>query len=72
MTELTLSPNLDRVDDFYAELLDAHDGLGEAETHALNAKLILILANHIGSKDVLSQALTAAKATGSKGAGSPG
>ena len=60
MAELILSPNLPQSDDFYAELLSVHDGLSEAETHALNARLILILANHIGDKEVLSAALSAA------------
>ena len=61
MTSLNLRPNLERADDFYACLLEAHEGLSEAETHAMNARLILILANHIGSEDVLSEALAAAK-----------
>lgn len=67
MTSLNLGPNLERSDDFYACLLEAHEGLSEAETHALNARLILILANHIGSLDVLTEALAIAKRT-SKGA----
>ncbi|MGI9509261.1 MAG: DUF2783 domain-containing protein [Geminicoccaceae bacterium] len=61
MTSLNLGPNLDRADDFYAGLLAAHEGLSEAETHALNARLLLILANHIGSGNVLAEALAAAK-----------
>ena len=60
MTTLNVSPNLERSDDFYAGLLAVHEGLSEAETHALNARLILILANHIGSHDVLTEALAAA------------
>ena len=48
MTTLNLKPNIAEVDGFYAALLAAHDGLSEAETHAFNARLILILANHIG------------------------
>lgn len=61
MTELNLSPNFDNCDDFYAALLEAHDGLDEAGMHALNARLILILANHIGDNSVLGQALEAAR-----------
>lgn len=61
MTSLDLTPNLERADDFYASLLEAHEGLSEAESHALNARLILILANHVGSQDVLVEALAAAK-----------
>lgn len=61
MSELTVTPNIARSDDFYAALLAAHDGLNEAEMHALNARLILILANHIGDNNVLEQALVAAR-----------
>jgi len=55
--ELTLTPNIAAPDDFYAALLATHDGLTRAESEALNARLILILANHIGDHAVLSQAL---------------
>ncbi len=48
-------------DDFYAALLRAHEGLDEAETHALNARLILLLANHINDLDTLNEALTIAR-----------
>jgi hypothetical protein len=57
---LNLDPNLDRPDDFYERLLTAHQGLSEQESQDLNARLILILANHIGDLGVLSQALDAA------------
>ena len=63
MSELILTPNLPESDDFYAALLAAHDGLSEAEMHALNARLVLILANHIGDNAVLQQALDAARKT---------
>lgn len=55
------TPNLPDADGFYAELLAAHEGLSEAETHALNAQLVLILANHIGDREVLSAALKLAR-----------
>ena len=51
--ELTLTPNIAAPDDFYAALLATHDGLTRAESEALNARLILILANHIGDQTVL-------------------
>ncbi|TNJ41108.1 DUF2783 domain-containing protein [Phaeobacter sp. B1627] len=62
---LILTPNLDRPDDVYAELLAAHDGLTKAQSDALNARLILILANHIGDQATFIQALTKAKGAGS-------
>jgi len=54
------TPNLADHDGFYAELLAKHRGLTDAESQALNAQLILILANHIGDRQVLSDALTLA------------
>lgn len=61
---LIRTPNLEAADDFYAALLEAHAGLSEAEMHALNARLILVLANHIGSQDTLLEALDVARAAG--------
>lgn len=61
MTLIT-EPHLDAPDDFYEALIDTHRDLSEAESHALNARLVLLLANHIGSMAVLKQALAAARA----------
>lgn len=58
---LNTKPNIDKPDDFYAELIACHDGLDDAQSAAFNARLILILANHIGAPAVLSAALDAAK-----------
>jgi len=60
MPDLILTPNIQGADDFYAELLSAHESLSKAESDALNARLVLVLANHIGDRAVLSDALTAA------------
>lgn len=57
---LKLDPNIPDPDGFYDELLKAHDGLSDAESMAFNARLILILANHIGDRDVLRAALETA------------
>lgn len=61
MTGLNLDPNIPDQDGFYAELIDAHEGLSDLDSQALNARLILILANHIGDREVLRQALKIAK-----------
>ncbi len=58
---LTLMPNIPDPDGFYDELLHAHDALNDQESEAFNARLILILANHIGDRAVLRAALEAAK-----------
>jgi hypothetical protein len=50
-----------RGDDFYEHLVGAHQGLSEPESAALNARLVLLLANHIGDMAILSQALRAAR-----------
>ncbi len=60
MSALILTPNIAGADDFYADLLAAHEGLSKAESDALNARLVLLLANHIGDRAVLTEALTAA------------
>lgn len=61
MADLILTPNLPDADGAYAALLAAHDGLSKDESDALNARLILILVNHIGDPQVLAEALAAAK-----------
>lgn len=61
MADLILTPNIDNSDDFYAELLAAHEGLSKEASDALNARLLLVLANHIGDRDALTQAIKAAQ-----------
>ena len=53
--------NMADQDGFYAALLAAHKDLTEAESHALNARLVLILANHVGKAEALDQALSLAR-----------
>ena len=61
--DLITTPNLDAPDDFYEALIEAHQGLTSAESHAFNARLVLVLANHVGSTAVLRQAFEAAAAS---------
>lgn len=58
---LTTSPNFSAPDDFYEALINAHQDLSIEDSLAFNARLVLLLANHIGSFDVLQEALQAAK-----------
>lgn len=60
--QLSTAPNLAAPDDFYEALIDAHQGLSNDESHAFNARLVLLLANHIGTLPVLREALAAARA----------
>jgi hypothetical protein len=59
---LITEPHLERPDDFYEALLAAHQGLTPGQSHDLNARLVLLLANQIGRLDVLKAALAAARA----------
>ena len=73
MTKLRTGPNLDDPDGFYEELLSLHEGCSKDESDVLNARLVLILANHIGDRQVLREAFRAAAApTGRDGEGGPG
>ena len=62
-TGLILEPNIDRPDDFYQGLIDAHRDLSEADSLRLNSRLILILANQVGHTDRLIEALALARST---------
>ncbi|MCY3877168.1 MAG: DUF2783 domain-containing protein [Rhodobacteraceae bacterium] len=53
--------NIEDPDGFYDELIRLHDGLSEDESHALNARLILVLCNHIGDRNVLRNAFRIAR-----------
>ena len=61
MPALNTDANLEAPDDFYEALLDAHQGLSDEQSHDLNARLVLLLANQIGRLDVLKEALAAAR-----------
>jgi len=61
---LTTEPNFSNPDAFFAALNEAYSGLPTEELQALNARLVLILANHIGQTDVLEAALTRARISG--------
>ncbi len=63
MSKLNTRPNLPDPDAFYERLMRAHEGLGKAESDAFNARLLLILANHIGDAEVLDEAIRAAAET---------
>ena len=58
---LITEPHLEAPDNFYQALIDAHRDLDTARSHELNAKLVLLLANHVGRQSVLVQALQAAR-----------
>lgn len=55
------TPHFQDADAFYEQLLDAHTGLTREQSELLNARLILLLANQIGSKEVLAECIQAAR-----------
>jgi hypothetical protein len=61
MATLNTQPNIAAPDDFYEALIDLHRGLSDAQSALVNAKLILLLANHVGDPDVLRAAMAAAR-----------
>ena len=65
---LQRDPNLSDADAIYNAIIDVHRGLSEAESAALNARLVLLLANHIGEESVIREAIELARQTQKPGA----
>ena len=61
MSRMIRTPNFSDPDGFYAALVSAHEGLSNEQSELLNARLVLILANHVGDHKVLTEALAAAR-----------
>jgi hypothetical protein len=61
MSHLRTDNAFDNPDDFYELLIEAHRGLSDEQSAMLNAKLILLLCNHIGDLDVIREALDHAR-----------
>ncbi|MFX1738167.1 DUF2783 domain-containing protein [Paraburkholderia sp. A1RI_3L] len=58
---LNTQPNLARPDDFYEALIEMHRDLDDAQSQSANAQLILLLANHIGDYETLTEAMRIAR-----------
>ncbi len=63
MTRLVTKPNFVDADAAYVALVEARRGLTPQDAAALDTRLVLILANHIGDMAVLGEAITLAKST---------
>ncbi len=48
-------------DDFYEALIDTHRDLSDEQSAMVNAKLVLLLANHVGDISVLREAMHIAR-----------
>jgi hypothetical protein len=59
---LNTADNLENPDDAYDVLIGAHRGLSPEQSAAVNARLILLLANHVGDIAVLREAVARATA----------
>jgi 3-(3-hydroxy-phenyl)propionate hydroxylase len=62
MAKLDTSPRIPAPDDLYEAIIAAHRDLDAVESRKLDAKLILLLANHIGDTGVVREALAVARA----------
>ncbi|MBN8956599.1 MAG: DUF2783 domain-containing protein [Rhizobiales bacterium] len=67
MGTLTTASRFPDPDAAYVALIDAHRGLSEAESADVNARLVLILANHVGDLGVLREAIALARSAQSAG-----
>lgn len=61
MATLNIEPNIASPDDFYEALIEAHRDLTPEQSQLANAKLILLLSNHIGDPDILREAMERAR-----------
>lgn len=57
---LRKEPRLSSPDDLYQALIELHRGLDDEQSRVVNARLILLLANHIGDQDVVREAISIA------------
>lgn len=61
MSKLRTEPAPGNPDDLYELLVEARRDLDAAQSASLDAKLVLLLANHIGDLDVIREAIAAAR-----------
>jgi hypothetical protein len=63
MGALITDSNLPDPDEFYEALLSTYSDLTPTQSEALNARLVLLLANHIGDLSVLREAMKLARSS---------
>ncbi len=61
MNQLITQCNFNVPDVFYELFISAHRDISTNESNAMNAALVLLLSNHIGDLDVISEALEEAR-----------
>ena len=55
--KLQKKANIVDQDGFYQELIEAQRDLSDVDASLMNCKLVILLANHIGDREVLSEAI---------------
>jgi anthranilate phosphoribosyltransferase len=71
MSKLDTASRFADPDAAYVALVEAHRGLSAEASVALNMRLVLVLANHIGDLDVLQEAIALAKSSIGQGPSAP-
>jgi hypothetical protein len=71
MSKLVTASRFTDPDAAYVALVEAHRGLSSEASVALNTRLVLVLANHIGDLGVLQEAITLAKGSIKQGPSAP-
>lgn len=61
MSDRISEKNLAEIDRFYSEFLALHNGMTADESSAVNARLILVMANYVGDLEILRKMLDLAK-----------
>ena len=59
-----LEPNMEDPDGFYEQLLAAHEGLADEASFELNVRLLMLLANQVGDRDILARCIELARDAG--------
>ena len=62
--QVKVEPNMEDPDGFYEQLLEAHQGLAVEQSFELNVRLLMLLANQIGDREVLSRCIDLAREAG--------
>ena len=63
VAQVRLEPGIEDPDRFYEELLAAHEGLDVEQSFELNARLLMLFANQVGSSSVISECIRLARAS---------
>lgn len=61
---LNLEVNTKKPDEIYQALIEMHKGLNDEQSAKVNARMILLLANHIGDAAVIAEAAKIARGEG--------